>query len=269
MKIAVVAPSCTLKPAAAEMVVAIATARGDAKVAVHPQCFRSAGHFAGTDVERLAALREAMADPEVDAIWFARGGYGANRIAQEAVRDLPACAKSKLFMGYSDAGFLLAALHAAGAPVAWGPMPQDALRPGGEAAIHRALDWLVRREASALEPGLKGPAMAFNLAVLASLTGTGLEPDLSGCELLIEEVGEYDYRVDRMMFQITSSPSVRRCTRLRLGRVSDTLPNEPDFGSDTAAIVADWCARSGIPFGGAADIGHDASNKVVPFGLRG
>ena len=49
-------------------------------------------------------------------------------------------------MGYSDAGFLLAGLHKAGLEAAWGPMPQDVLREGGEAAVHRALDWLVRRD---------------------------------------------------------------------------------------------------------------------------
>ena len=47
------------------------------------------GHFAGTDEQRLAALREVMADPAVDAVWFARGGYGSNRIAEAAIRDLP------------------------------------------------------------------------------------------------------------------------------------------------------------------------------------
>jgi muramoyltetrapeptide carboxypeptidase len=265
-RIAVVATSCPLKREAAERVEAIVAERGDCELFIHPQCFLSAGHFAGTDAERLAALCEVMADPAVDAVWFARGGYGSNRIAEAALADLPAAAQGKLYMGYSDAGFLLAGLYKAGMEAAWGPMPQDVLRDEGDTAVHRALNWIALRDRSALEPKLQPPAMAFNLTVLSNLLGTPLEPDLTGVDLLIEDVSEHLYGIDRTMFHVTASSNVRRVARLRLGRVSDILPNEPDFGSDEAAIVADWCARSGIPFGGSADIGHDAQNKVVPFG---
>ena len=95
MKIAVVAPSCTLKPEAAERVTTIAAGRGDCELAIHPQCFLSDGHFAGSDAERLAALREVMADPSVDALWFARGGYGSNRIAEAAIVDPASLAEAK------------------------------------------------------------------------------------------------------------------------------------------------------------------------------
>lgn len=268
MRIAVVAPSCTLKPEAAEAVERIVAGRADCELVVHPQCFLSDGHFAGPDEARLAALREVMADRSVDAVWFARGGYGSNRIAAGALAELPDAALGKTYMGYSDAGFLLAGLHKAGAEVAWGPMPQDVVRSGGEAAVGRALDWLVRRDPAALEGGLDGPAMAFNLTVLSNLLGTPLEPDFAGVELLIEDVGEHLYRIDRTMFHVSSSEAVRKLRRIRLGRVSDVLPNDVDFGSDEQAIVADWCGRSGIRFAGRADIGHDASNTVVPFPSR-
>ena len=266
MKIAVVAPSCTLKREAAERVTAIAAGRGDCELLIHPQCFLSDGHFAGADAQRLAALREVMADSQIDGVWFARGGYGSNRIAEAALADLPGAARSKLYMGYSDAGFLLAGFHRAGLAVAHGPMPQDVLRNGGEAAIGRALDWLVRRDAGALEPDIQTPAFAFNLTVLSSLLGTPLEPDLSGSDLLLEEVSEQHYRIDRTMFHLTASPNVRSVARLRLGRVGDIPANDPAFGRDELAIVTDWCERAGIAFGGRADIGHDAANRVVPFG---
>jgi muramoyltetrapeptide carboxypeptidase len=207
-----------------------------------------------------------MADPGVDAVWFARGGYGSNRIAEAALDGLPAAARTKTYMGYSDAGFLLSGFHKAGLEVAWGPMPQDIMRSGGEAAVDRALGWLVRRERGSLEKRLEAPAMAFNLTVLSNLLGTSLEPDLEGVDLLIEEVSEQLYRIDRTMFHVTASPNVRRVARLRLGRVSDIVANDPPFGGDEVLIVEQWCARAGIPFGGLADIGHDADNKVVPFG---
>jgi muramoyltetrapeptide carboxypeptidase len=145
-------------------------------------------------------------------------------------------------------------------------MPQDVLRVGGETAVHRALDWIVRRDPASLEPGLSGPAMAFNLTVLSNLLGTAIEPDFSGRELLVEEVSEHHYEIDRTMFHVTGSEAVRRAAGLRLGRASDVPENDPAFGSDEEAIVRDWCARSGLEYRGRADIGHDAGNRVVPFG---
>jgi muramoyltetrapeptide carboxypeptidase len=266
MRIAVVAPSCPLKPEAAKAVQAIVDARGDCELVIHPQCFLVAGHFAGPDEARLSALREVMADPSVEAVWFARGGYGSNRIAEAALCDLPQATRDKLYFGYSDAGFLHTGFHKAGLEVAWGPMPQDVVREGGEAAVNRALDWLVRRDAAALEPALDGPAMAFNLTVLSNLLGTPLEPDFTGVELLVEDVSEHLYRIDRTMFHVTGTPAIRKVRRIRLGRVNDVLPNDPDFGGDAADIVEHWCTRAGIAFGGRADIGHDARNRVVPFG---
>jgi muramoyltetrapeptide carboxypeptidase len=268
MRIAVVAPSCRLIEEAAEAVRAIVARRGDCELVIHPQCFLSEGHFAGPDEARLAALREVMADASFDAVWFARGGYGSNRIAEGALLDLPAAARGKLYMGYSDAGFLHAGFHKAGLEVAWGPMPQDVMRSGGEAAVDRALDWLVQRDPSTLEPALDGSAMAFNLTVLSNLLGTPLEPDFTGVDLLIEEVGEQLYRIDRSMFHVAASPAIRNVRRIRLGRVADVLSNDPDFASDEASIVEQYCARSGIAYGGRADIGHDSRNRVVPFPTR-
>lgn len=270
MKIAVVAPSCSLRPQAAEAALAIAAQRGDSELVIHPQCFFSDGHFAGPDTARLEALREVMADDRYDAVWFARGGYGSNRIAEEAARELPSAAHRKTYLGYSDAGFLLAGFHKAGLNVAHGPMVQDAMREGGDAAIHRALDWLVKGDPASLEPGLKQgqPAMAFNLTVLSSLLGTSLEPDFSGVELLIEDIAEHEYRIDRAMFHVTGSKSVRRAAAIRMGRMTEIPENDPEFGSDAKSIVLDWCKRSGIPFAGRADIGHDAANRVVPFKYR-
>ncbi len=267
MRIAVVAPSSTLSETAAERVHAIVEARGDAELVIHPQCFLRSGHFAGDDRARLSALRSVMADPAFDAVWFGRGGYGSNRIAEAALADLPDAARAKTYLGYSDAGFLLAGFHKAGLEVAHGPMVQDINRAGGEAAIDRALDWLIHRDPAAIEPRLDGPAMAYNLTVLSNLLGTPLEPDFTGVELLIEDIAEYLYRIDRTMFHLTASPAIRSVRRLRLGRISDVPANEPAWKGDADTIVRDWCTRSGIDFAGPADIGHDASNRVVPFPL--
>jgi muramoyltetrapeptide carboxypeptidase len=239
------------------------------EVHFHPQCSLAHNHFAGTDAEREAALVEVANDPAFDAVWFARGGYGSNRIAERALARFGPPARDKVWLGYSDTGFLLAGLHRAGyANVAHGPMPADVVRDGGEAAVARALDWLVERSADALEPGLEAgrPHVAFNITVLGMLLGTALEPDLADHILMIEEVSEHMYAIDRALFHIAASDNVQSVAGIRLGRVVGTLPNEPHFGQSEDMVVRFWCDRAGIPYLGRADIGHDAENKVVPFG---
>ena len=258
MRIAVVAPSNTLSPEVPERVEALARDRG-LDVVFHPQCFASAGHFAGSDQMREDALVEVANDSSVDAVWLARGGYGANRIAAGAIARMGDAARTKPFLGYSDGGFLLAGLLKAGIgrPV-HAPMPSDILRPGGEVAVARTLDWL-----AAPVPAPRGQ-VAFNLVVLSSLLGTPLEPDLTGRVLMVEEVDEPLYRIDRDLFHVTSSANVRGCAGLMLGRCA-TRDNRPAWDGDEVAIARYWCERAGIAYLGPADIGHDADNTVVPF----
>lgn len=268
MRICVVAPSTPIREEDAARVAALAAAHvPDAALDFHPQCFLSHNHFAGTDRQRAAAFLEAANDPAWDAIWFARGGYGSCRIAEEVLAGLGEAARAKTWLGYSDAGYLLAGLYRAGiGTVAHGPMARDVIRDGGEAAVLRALAWLTRRAPETLEPGLDGPSAAFNITVFAHMIGTPLQPDLSGHILLLEDVSEHMYRTDRAMFHITSNPEVRRVSGIRLGRCSEVPLNDRDFGETEEEVFRHWCARSGIPYLGRADIGHDADNKVVPFG---
>src|SRR4051812_49935927 len=103
MRIAVVAPSCTLKREAAEAVQAIVAERGDCELVIHPQCFLSDGHFAGPDAARLAALRDVMADRSVDRIWFARGGFRSHPDAGAPLARLPRGGPRKVFTGSNQA----------------------------------------------------------------------------------------------------------------------------------------------------------------------
>jgi len=265
--IGIVAPAARLDPSMVEPVRALARAVDPpAELLFHPQCFLSSGHFAGDDEARARAFLDVANDGNFDALWVARGGYGSARIAPSVIAQLNEAARQKVYLGYSDAGALLAALYKAGCRVAHGPMPADIGRDRGEAAVTRALGWLCRADKSALEPSLEPPAAAFNMIVLSQILGTALEPDLSGHVLMLEEVSEHLYAIDRTMLHITSVPSMGRVAGIRLGRVCDVLPNDPDFGQTEEEIVRHWCEVSGIPYLGRADIGHDADNKVVPFG---
>jgi muramoyltetrapeptide carboxypeptidase len=145
-------------------------------------------------------------------------------------------------------------------------MLADIRRPGGEQAVRRALGFLAG-DGQGLEPSLAGerhPVVAFNLMTLAMLGGTRLMPGLAGHVVMVEEVAEYLYAVDRLFFHVTAH--LGGIAGLRLGRVSDVPENDRPFGIDATAIARHWCERHSIAFLGTADIGHDAANRIVPFG---
>lgn len=233
----------------------------------HEQCFKSSGHFAGTDLERLDALVELANDPQYDAIWFAKGGYGSNRIAEAAIARMNAAARAKTYVGFSDMGYLLGALYrnGIGQPV-HGSMPVSARSERGREAVRRVLRWF-SGDGSGLEPSLDGskPAVAFNLITLAMLTNTPMMPDLTGHVVMVEEVSEHLYSVDRLFFHLANT--LPRIAGLRLGAVSDVPENYVEFGQEAEEIAKFWCDRAGIPYLGRAEIGHTAANRIVPFGL--
>jgi muramoyltetrapeptide carboxypeptidase len=272
-RIGVVAPASRLSPEVVEKVRALAERRYNDRapeIVFHPQCFASHGHFAGDDETRVQAFLDVANDERFDALWVARGGYGSCRVVEAVLDGLSAASRRKAYVGYSDAGMLLAALYRAGfEAVAHGPVAQDILRDGGEAAVGRALDWIVDQAPETLEPsvGQGRKTAAFNITILSQLLGTPLQPDLDGHVLMLEEVSEALYRIDRSLFHITSNAGIRRVSGLMLGRCSAITPNEPDFGMNEEDIARYWCQKSGIPWLGRADIGHDADNKIVPFGL--
>jgi muramoyltetrapeptide carboxypeptidase len=193
-RIGLVAPGTRMSKSLAQKAIEVAARQyGDrVELLFHPQCFEQAGHFAGTDRARIDALVEVANDPEIDAVWLARGGYGACRVAEYAIPRLNERARAKKWLGYSDAGFLLAGLYRDGYEhVAHGPMPVDLIREDGEQAVARALAWLVNGASSSLEGGVTPghPNLAFNLTILSQLLGTPLEPIFRPS--LLEDVGEH------------------------------------------------------------------------------
>lgn len=239
------------------------------RVTFHEQCFASAGHFAGDDLTRLSALLDCANDPAFDVVWFAKGGYGSNRIAEAAAAQMNAAARGKTFVGFSDCGYLLAALYRAGiGQCAHGSMPVSALSEEGREALRRVLRWL-NGDNSGLEPSLDGttPTAAFNLITLTMLARTPLMPDLTGHIVMVEEVAEHLYAIDRMFFALVNA--LPRIAGLRLGAITAVPENYVAFGQDEEEIARFWCDRAGIAYLGRAEIGHYAANKVVPFGLAG
>jgi muramoyltetrapeptide carboxypeptidase len=267
-KIAICAPATPIdRDHAAALEALVAAEFPQHSVTFHDQSFEQEGHFAGSDLRRLEALLDCSNDPGFDAVWFARGGYGSNRIAEAAIVRMNQAARAKTYIGFSDCGYLLAALYRAGIgqPV-HGSMPVSARSEKGREAVRRVLHWLAG-DSRGLEPHLDGktPAAAFNLITLSMLSGTAMMPDLTGHVVMVEEVSEHLYAIDRVFFHLAGN--LPRLAGLRLGEVTNVPENDREFGQQPEQIAKFWCDRAGIPYLGRAEIGHTSSNRVVPFGL--
>lgn len=265
-RIAICAPATPITREQAAAVTALAAEYPELDLAFHEQCFVQDGHFSGTDAVRLAAFLDCANDPKSEAVWFAKGGYGSNRLLPDALDRLGPKARDKTYLGYSDGGFLLGALYREGIGTqVHAPMVVDIRRDGGEAAVRRTLRWL-SGDGAGLEPHCQDvPTAAFNLTTLTMLAGTRYMPPLDGHVLMVEEVAEHLYEIDRLFFHLTAL--VPALAGLRLGEVTDVPENDRPFGADAEGIARDWCARAGIPYLGRAEIGHTSANKIVPFGL--
>src|SRR3974377_1643063 len=180
-RIGVVAPASRISPEVAERVPALARSLypdRTPEIVFHPQCFASHGHFAGDDETRAQAFLDIANDESYDAVWFARGGYGSCRVAEAVMCRLMEPSRRKAYLGYSDAGVLLAALYRARLQaMAHGPVAQDILRDAGDAAVARALAWMIERSPAALEPTVTrvDKTAAFNMTVLSQILGTPLQ----------------------------------------------------------------------------------------------
>ncbi len=270
VRIGICAPSTPFARDAADRVIALAAeTHPQAELIFDEQCFFVKGHFAGSDKQRTDSFVALANDPSIDAIWFARGGYGAARMAETAIAQLGDIARGKVYLGYSDAGNLLGALYRAGiGEVVHGPMPSDIGRPNGQHAVRRALDWIVHKQADALEPELinGNKYAAFNLMTVTMMTGTKLIPNLRDHILIVEEISEYLYAFDRAMFHLCNNLAAQGLSGIKLGAVGDVPENDRPFGESPEAITQHWCESNAIAYLGRSEIGHHAENRIVPFG---
>jgi muramoyltetrapeptide carboxypeptidase len=229
------------------------------------------GFLAGTDAERAQGYRELVRDPRVDAIFFARGGYGSSRIlARLDTEELRA--NAKIHLGGSDLTALFAfAQRHANLVTFYGPMVAVELAGGGA-----PLDWedVLRGDPPAphaiapenvLTGGrAEGPLVGGCLSILASLCGTPEEIRGEGAILFWEDTGEDTYRLDRMLTQLERSESLRRAARHghRLGRAAP----RPGERRDRGAYLRERFAGAGFPVAMGLACGHRESPRTLPLG---
>ena len=232
------------------------------------------GYLAGDDARRVAELSELVARTDVDAIVCARGGYGCDRILDaldpEAFR-----AARKPLVGYSDiTALLLWQRRRAGLEGFHGPM----LECGGDAdpASLRALVDQLRGDAT-LPIVLRGRGrvggradgrlVGGNLMLVTASIGTDWAIDTRGAILLVEEVHERPYRIDRMLQQLRAAGKLDGLAGIGVGDVS-TCCDERYPKPDALAVIEQIAAPRGLPLVTHLPFGHSRMNHAWPTGAR-
>lgn len=247
------------------------------EISLAPNLTMRAGYFAGDDRARLAALQVALADPTIDAVVCARGGYGMTRLLP-LLDPARLAAAPKLLLGFSDITGLLAwSLAQVGLASVHGPVVAQLATLCADDRERLAL--LLRGEdpgSLSAETGailhggvVEGPLFAGNLEVLRSLLGTRAFPDLSGCVLALEEIGERPYRIDRILTQLLTSGALRGVRGVAVGQL--VACDEPETGnpdSPTAEeVVLERLGVLGVPVVTGFPFGHSSDrNAALPVG---
>ena len=234
--------------------------------------------LAGNDEARLAGYLALVEDPEVDAILFARGGYGVTRLLGRLPKDLLR-ETAKLHCGFSDVTALSAYLReCCGLVSIHGPMvaadlsaPLDPLTAAWFPALleGRAPLRLEVPSADVLVPGrAEGPLVGGCLSLLAALAGAPWQFDYDGALLFIEEVGEEAYRVDRMLGTLLSSGRLDRLAGIMAGSMTRVTFGGVEDPERVRVLLLDRFAPLGVPVAAGLPFGHVAPNVPLPVGTR-
>lgn len=252
-----------------------------------PNLFSRTQYLAGTDAERADDLNAMFADPEVDAIFCVRGGYGSGRLLRYLDYDVIA-ANPKIILGYSDITAILNAIHlrtglvAFHGPIAGGNLSDYTyeqyrrvlLEPTSSTVIGEppafetrpgVVDW-ENRLTPIVAGNAEGHLIGGNLSLMVTLLGTPFEPNFDGAILFLEDVSEPPYSVDRMLTHLWMSGKLERVAGVVLGKFTDA-----DYDSNTFSmeeVMRDRFEPLGIPTLRGTMIGHTEDKTVVPIGIR-
>lgn len=239
-------------------------------VRVLPQAFARNGHFAGTDDRRAAALRQALGDRSVRAIFLTRGGFGAARLLPLVGRDL-AESGPKILVGYSDATSLLTfATGKLGWVTFHGPMvatdfPKLAAvdRVSLLGALRGERPPPIRLGVTLRRGVVEGKIFGGCLSILVSLLGTPYAVDLSNRIVFLEDANEEPYSLDRMLTQLRQTGQLAKARGIVFGEMSNCGTRRELLG-----VLRERTADLGIPVAVGLPSGHGRGKRTVPLGVR-
>lgn len=274
--VALIAPASPSDYSKVEKAVAYLAAMGY-KVKTGKSVVSSRGYLAGEDKLRADDINCMFADEEVAAVFCLRGGYGSQRILDMLDYELIAN-NPKIFIGYSDITALLNAIHQeCGLITFHGPMGGDfagGLGKPTKAAMKKALECLEPiGEVANPEPpevisegAAQGVLVGGNLSIIAASLGTPYEIDARGRILLLEDVFEEPYSVDRMLTHLRLAGKLEDAAGIVLGDWGNSEPEEPEKSLSLDEVFRDIFGNIGKPVLKGYKIGHCKPNLTIPIG---
>lgn len=276
--IAIVAPAGILKgrKATIEKAKKLAQSWG-LKVVIGKNVFNQNNHFAGTDSERCQDFQDALDNPNIKAIWAARGGYGSVRILD--MLDFTKFNQSpKWVLGYSDITAFHNHIHNLGFETIHGMMatsleqkPDEIIETiasfksalFGENLFYKIPNSKLNRIIS--EKEISGQLIGGNLAILTSMLGSKSQLNTEGKILFIEEIGEYKYSIDRMLQSLKRAGYFTKVNAVIVGNISSIKKNSTKWGSSIEQLILEVIPED-IPVIFNFPAGHEADNRALIFG---
>jgi muramoyltetrapeptide carboxypeptidase len=230
------------------------------------------GYLAGTDAERVADLNRAIRDESIDGIWCIRGGYGAMRLLRDidysALKSNP-----RPVIGFSDITAIHSAIHRECGIVSFhGPTARGDLSDFSRDSLTRAV--VDQVDSCGVAPGgrvlrqgrARGRLAGGNLALVASLMGTPWSIDFDGAILVLEDIDEAVYRVDRMMRQLLLAGALSRCVAIVSGDFRPPQGESADENRLLDDVLAEVAEEARIPCLAGAPFGHIHDQWTLPLG---
>ncbi len=273
--IAIVAPAGILKNRKHIIDKAKALAEGwGLKVIYGKHMFNQNNHFAGTDAERCQDVQDALDNPNIKAIWSARGGYGSVRILDKLdftkFKENP-----KWVIGYSDITAFHNHIHNLGIETIHGMMGTsmqdktedipETIETLRKALFGEELKYVIQSSKYNRKGEVTGQLVGGNIAILASMLGSDSQISTNGKILFIEEIGEYKYSIDRMLQSLKRAGYFTKIKGVIVGDMTKVKKNTTPWGSSIEQLIFDILPND-IPVLFGFPAGHEPDNRALIMG---
>lgn len=229
--------------------------------------------FGGTKEERLTDFQQAIDDPDIDAIWIARGGYGTVQLIDAIDFSAFAKAESTIIIGYSDVTLLHGKLQSQGFSSLHSFMPLE-LKHKPDSSVE-SLRKILFGESQTIEikntfkiprQFIKAPIVGGNLSILYSMLGSDTFPETKDHILFIEDIDEYLYHIERMMYSLKRAGKLNKLKALVIGGMTSMRDHEIPFGKNTVEIIKTITADYDYPILFDFPAGHIEDNRSLLLG---
>jgi len=244
-------------------------------VVIGENIFKDDGHFAGNDIERSYDFQTALDDKSIKAIWCARGGYGAMRMIDN-LNFKKYNLNPKWIIGYSDITVIHSSLHVQKSESIHGLMckslddldiyKDESVKLLKETLFGESLSYHIKGNDYNIEGIAKGQLVGGNLTLLNSLLGSKSSIDTKGKILFIEDLGEYLYHIDRMLYSLKRAGYFDNLNGLIVGDFTDLRKNTTPFGRNLNELIIEIVDEYKIPVVFGFPAGHGQKNYPMILG---